>query len=136
MGLEFEVNQAFDEAKADGRLEAFKRKAFPERYSSGSQPVNASAGSHATSTMKVGDTHYGRVEKGSAPAGLVTSGYSAAGISKTDYAGAIQRYNTNQEVYLLYDDGTESLAESLDDLFAHANRGGEFGFEASSPEGV
>ena len=70
------------------------------------------------------------------PQPVNASAHSAAGITKIDYAGAIQRYNSNQEVYLLYDDGTESLAESPDDLFAHANRGGEFGFEAPSPKGV
>lgn len=37
--------------------------------------------------------------------------------------------NENKEVYLMYDDGTESLVENQLELFNHHQDGGKFGIE-------
>ena len=40
---------------------------------------------------------------------------------------AIKRYVDNEEVYLIYYDGTEAVAESADDITRHKKKNGEFG---------
>lgn len=50
-------------------------------------------------------------------------------LRKISYKEAVKRFNEDKEVYLLYDDGTEGLAETLEDMERHHKNGGEFGVE-------
>ena len=54
--------------------------------------------------------------------------YKWNGMIKISYAEALQEYN-NKEVYLLYEDDTEALALSLEDIKDHNTHNGEFGYE-------
>ena len=55
--------------------------------------------------------------------------YSYKGMKKVTYEEAIDRFNKNLNVYLLFDDNTESLAESIDVILDHKKNSGEFGCE-------
>lgn len=63
--------------------------------------------------------------------------YSNAGYRSTYYGiwdvveldEAIKLYLSDEEVYRLYDDGSEGLVESLDDMKEHVEQGGELGVE-------
>lgn len=55
--------------------------------------------------------------------------YKWNGMIKISYAEALQEYNNNKEVYLLYEDNTEALALSLEEIKNHNTHNGEFGYE-------
>lgn len=57
--------------------------------------------------------------------------YTWAGMEKISEQQAIQRFNAEEEVYLLHDDNTEALAESVEEIREHYINGGEFGIERS-----
>lgn len=55
--------------------------------------------------------------------------YSYEGMKKVTYEEAISRFNENLNIYLLFDDNTESLVESIDEILDHEKNSGEFGYE-------
>jgi hypothetical protein len=55
--------------------------------------------------------------------------YNWNGMTKIPYEEAIARLSNNLHVYLLFDDGTESLADSEKDVHKHISFHGEFGYE-------
>ena len=56
--------------------------------------------------------------------------YDWTGMQKITYEEAVDRWNKNHEVYLIYDDETEAVAESLEDIKKHHEKySGEFGYE-------
>ena len=55
--------------------------------------------------------------------------YKWNGMIKISYAEALQKYNNNEEVYLLYEDDTEALALSLKKKKNHSIHNGELGYE-------
>ena len=55
--------------------------------------------------------------------------YTWNGMNKITYDEAIARLRNNLSVYLLFDDGTESLADSEEDVDKHNSFYGEFGYE-------
>lgn len=59
---------------------------------------------------------------------LINYGYLWLGMGEISYKLALELFNM-QEIYLLYEDNTESLAESIDDIKEHHENGGEFGIE-------
>lgn len=60
---------------------------------------------------------------------LPNMSYTWEGITKINYEQAIELFNANKEVYLLYDDDTEGLAHELADIKRHIVNSGEFGYE-------
>lgn len=54
--------------------------------------------------------------------------YKWNGMKKISYTEALQEYN-NKEVYLLYEDDTEALALSLEEIKNHNTHNGEYGYE-------
>lgn len=56
-------------------------------------------------------------------------GYFWEGMQKISYEEALKRYRNNEEVYLLYWDNAEGLAESEEDIHEHNKSGAEFGYE-------
>jgi hypothetical protein len=59
-------------------------------------------------------------------------GYSWEGMQKITKAEALERFNNDQEVYRLYDDGTEGLVESLGDIEDENFNDYEFGYEVKT----
>lgn len=59
---------------------------------------------------------------------LLRYGYKWLGMEEIPYELALKLVN-EIEVYLLYEDDTESLAENTDDIKRHFENGGEFGIE-------
>lgn len=59
---------------------------------------------------------------------LIEYGYKWLGMKEISYEMALNLID-KQEVYLLYEDNTESLAENLDDIKCHYENGGLFGIE-------
>ena len=59
---------------------------------------------------------------------LINYGYLWLGMEEISYELAVKLFNM-QEVYLLYEDNTESLAENIDDIENHYKNGGKFGIE-------
>jgi hypothetical protein len=55
--------------------------------------------------------------------------YNWKGINKIPYEEAIARLSNNLHVYLLFDDDTESMADSEEDINKHNSFYGEFGYE-------
>lgn len=55
--------------------------------------------------------------------------YTWEGMTKISYEEAIEMHEEGREVYKLYDDDTEGLAENLAEIHAHNEYGGEFGIE-------
>ncbi|WP_193635294.1 hypothetical protein [Bacillus paranthracis] len=55
--------------------------------------------------------------------------YTYNGMTKITYKEAVSRFNNKEEVFRLYDDNTEGLCESLEDIEEHHEQGGEFGHE-------
>jgi hypothetical protein len=55
--------------------------------------------------------------------------YTWEGMEKISYQEALERMNNEQEVYLLYDDQTEGLADDFERMSHHHECGGEFGVE-------
>ena len=50
-------------------------------------------------------------------------------INKITYEEAKERFINDQEVYLLFNDGTEGVAEHMDDIICHEGICGEFSME-------
>jgi hypothetical protein len=61
---------------------------------------------------------------------MVNYGYTYTGMLPVSEFEAAQLFAANNEVFLLYPDDTEAVAESLDDILKHAEYGGMFGVEA------
>ena len=59
---------------------------------------------------------------------LFNYGYKWLGMQEIPYEIALKIAN-DKAVYLLYEDNTESLAESFDDIKCHYEKGGKFGIE-------
>lgn len=59
---------------------------------------------------------------------LINYGYLWLGMGEISYKLALELFNM-QEIYLLYEDNTESLAESIDDIKEHHENGGKLGIE-------
>lgn len=55
--------------------------------------------------------------------------YSWAGMKKIKLCEALVRFNSCEDVYLLYDDNTEAQAIEREDIVLHSEKGGEFGIE-------
>lgn len=55
--------------------------------------------------------------------------YTYEGMTKISFQEALERFRDNEEVYLLYDDETEALAESEAGIMLHHSYEGEFGHE-------
>jgi len=62
---------------------------------------------------------------------LIDYGYLWLGMQEISYDVAVQFINTKM-VYLLYEDNTEGLAYTLEDINKHYNNGGKFGVEITS----
>lgn len=64
---------------------------------------------------------------------LLNYGYLWLGMKKISYGYALELFERgtkdSDNVYLLYEDNTENLAESIDDIKCHYENGGEFGIE-------
>jgi hypothetical protein len=60
--------------------------------------------------------------------------YKWDGMIKISYTLAVKRFGFNKHVYKLYDDDTEALANSLEDITEHINNGGELGYEPTDIE--
>ena len=64
---------------------------------------------------------------------LLNYGYLWLGMKKISYDYALELFERgtkdSDNVYLLYEDNTENLAESIDDIKCHYENGGEFGIE-------
>ena len=56
-------------------------------------------------------------------------GYTWEGMTKISFQEAVNRFKNNQDVFLLYDDGTEGLAEDIETIETHNNYGCEFGYD-------
>lgn len=67
---------------------------------------------------------------------LIEYGYLWLGMREISYGYAIELIeratNNSPCVYKLYEDNTESLAESLDDIKCHYENGGKFGIEINN----
>lgn len=59
---------------------------------------------------------------------LLNYGYKWLGMKEVSYDFAIIYFKDNA-IYKLYEDNTESLAESIDDIKCHYENGGRFGIE-------
>lgn len=59
---------------------------------------------------------------------LIEYGYKWLGMREVSYDFAIMYFKDNA-IYKLYEDNTESLAESIDDIKCHYENGGKFGIE-------
>lgn len=57
-------------------------------------------------------------------------GYNWNGMIPLGAAAAEQRWNSNHPVYALFEDDTETLMESIEQIREHAAIGGMFGYEA------
>ena len=55
--------------------------------------------------------------------------YTWNGMKKISFREAKERFNDDKLVFLLYNDGTEAEAVSMDDMVKHLNNYGEFGVE-------
>jgi len=56
-------------------------------------------------------------------------GYLWDGMTPLTEEEAVEEFFDNHAVYLLYDDDTESLAGSYEEILTHASNGGIFGSE-------
>jgi len=54
--------------------------------------------------------------------------YTWNGMSVISYKGAIEQFDHNREVYLLFNDNSECLAHDISDIERHFVYGGEFGY--------
>ena len=59
-------------------------------------------------------------------------GYTWNGMVPMGEVGALQRWNSNHHVYALFNDDTESLVESVEQIRDHSAKGGLFGYEVES----
>ena len=56
--------------------------------------------------------------------------YNWNGMKKINYKEAMEQFNSNKEVFLLYEDNTESAVETdINDIHEHHRNNGEFGIE-------
>lgn len=60
---------------------------------------------------------------------LIDYGYLWLGMKEISYDNAVNNYRCNVAVYLLYEDNTESQANSLKEIKDHYKNGGKFGKE-------
>ena len=63
-------------------------------------------------------------------------GYAWDGMLPLQQEAAERLFHEDMSVYLLYEDGTEGLVDTLEDLQAHAQKGGLFGVEKETWEAL
>lgn len=56
-------------------------------------------------------------------------GYTWEGMQKISYEKAREMFLEDGGIYLLYDDNTEGEADTIEEIDAHNEYGGEFGIE-------
>ena len=60
---------------------------------------------------------------------LIKYGYKWLGMKGIDYDTALNTFKCNVAVYMLYEDNTESQADSIEEIEEHYKNGGKFGIE-------